>query len=229
MSDAALTSNLSLTNVVVVVDTNTTLDHFNIGFGPTFFGYLFEVAIKFGTYESVKLALLPFVVSVSMCRIIAAIISGFVASLVITPVEAVRIRLVSEVGGGGVEGGWISRGSRMLDEEGYWGLTKGLPAMLLKQIPYTVTKNVGFDFFAGLGYSMLPVMGFGAAGLIPTFFKTWISLIAAFLSSMISCVASQPSDMILSTVNAAEGDTTTISAAKDIYAIDGLSGFFTGK
>jgi solute carrier family 25 phosphate transporter 3 len=67
--------------------------------------------------------------------------------------EAIRIRQVAEPDF--APAGWVQAGLKMLKNEGFSGLWKGMPSMLYKQVPYAVTKNVLFDFLTTFSYIML--------------------------------------------------------------------------
>jgi hypothetical protein len=69
----------------------------------------------------------------------------------------------------------------------------GLPAMLLKQIPYTMGKQVSFDILAEFFYGLVALQQrFTAAEL-----KWTISILSAFWASIIACLMSQPGDVLL--------------------------------
>jgi len=204
------------------------------GLGPTTVGYLFEGAVKFGVYEVLKPAVGRFLAwssAVASARyldskilgfIICGSISGFAASVILCPMEALRIRLVAEpdfAPGGGVEGGM-----RMLKSEGVVGMWKGMKAMMCKQVPYTVTKNVSFDFFTTLAYSTMTSWGC----VMTAKMKFAIPLLSAMTASFLSCISSQPGDMLLSVVNAHEGNQKTSEFIKGILKDDGIGGFFRG-
>ena len=95
--------------------------------------------------------------------------------------------------------------------------------MLYKQIPYTMTKNVSFDFLTKFMYRTWTVASGGAGSLV-------IPLIAAAAASVLSCLSSQPGDMLLSLVNAHEGERRrTRDLVRQIYHSDrGLRGFLVG-
>lgn len=90
------------------------------GMGPTFWGYMLEGSIKFGVYEILKpivkttMATLAsastrtaFLSSQLLGFVVCATISGQAASIVLCPMEALRIRLVSEPDF--APKGWIQR------------------------------------------------------------------------------------------------------------------------
>lgn len=204
------------------------------GLGPTTFGYLFEGALKFGIYEvlkpSVKSMLawsaaatsLHYLNSKVLTLLISGSIAGTIASIVLCPMEALRIRLVAEPEF--ASGGWFHGGLKMIETEGVRGLLKGLTAMMSKQIPYTVTKNVSFDLLTTMAYSLVRTGGY----IITKEMKLLIPLISAMIASILSCVSSQPGDLLLSVVNAKEGNARTRDFAKDIWKKKGFRGFFVG-
>jgi len=91
-------------------------------------------------------------------------------------------------------------------------------------VPYTVTKNVSFDFITTALY--LAVKGWNMT--IDANMKLLIPLVSAFAASVLSTVTSQPGDMLLSAVNAHEGDQTVWDFSRDIREKEGLKGYFRG-
>ncbi len=204
------------------------------GLGPTTVGYLLEGAVKFGVYEVLKpqirsmltwcaaVSAISWVDSKSLGFIISGGIAGIAASIMLCPMEALRIRIVAEQECN--DGGWIGSFLNMVSNEGIKGLWKSLPAMLSKQVPYTITKNVSFDLVTKIAYGA--VAGWGLA--IGSRIKFVIPLVSAMLASVLSCISSQPGDMLLSVVNAQQGKMTTRDFSKEIIAKHGVKGFFVG-
>jgi solute carrier family 25 phosphate transporter 3 len=126
---------------------------------------------------------------------------------------------------------------RLVREDGLLSSFSGLPAMLSKQIPYTMGKQVSFDLIAQVLYAMAVQMAVSKEDA-----KWLISTAAAFLASIVACISSQPGDMILTaTYKGGHGsghgggkeavmvnskDFATIVAA--IYRQHGLGGFYLG-
>jgi len=204
------------------------------GLGPTAFGYLVEGAVKFGMYEIlkplVKFLLITFISpsldSKVLSFLICGSIAGLAASIMLFPMEALRIRLVAEPDFAKKNNGWVNGGYSMLKNEGLDGLWKGINAMMAKQIPYTVTKNVSFDFFATLAYSY--VKSSNSNLTISPKTKMLIPFFSAFIASILSSISSQPGDTLLSLVNAHEGKKRTRDFAKGVYNKYGIRGFFIG-
>ena len=191
------------------------------GVVPTIVGYGLEGALKFGTYEALKpsaatvlLALgLPADQSSSIGPIAAAVIAGGLASLVLAPAEATRIRMVSDPTYNGLN--LLSAATRLYEKEGSAGLLRGVPATCSKQLPYTATKQVTFDALVdAAARASLPVL------------PRWASTAAAAASAaVLSTIASQPGDAILSEVSRGgegEGD-GSIGHAIDKLGAAGLA------
>jgi solute carrier family 25 phosphate transporter 3 len=187
-----------------------------VGLGPTFWGYCIEGSVKFGVYEILK----PLMATVIPYRLLnfaaCGAVSGFAASIMLCPMEALRIRLVAEREY--AERGWIQGGLWMIRREGASGFARGIWPMLYKQVPYTITKNVSFDLITTALYRRWS----STVGWV-------VPLTAAVVASVLSCLASQPGDMLLSLVNAHEGERRdTMDLARVLWRLKGWRGFFVG-
>ena len=161
------------------------------GVGPTIVGYGLEGACKFGVYESLKPSLAS--LGPEIGPILAAIVAGGLASLVLAPVEATRIRMVTD---SSYNKGLLDAASRLLNEEGADSLLRGVPATCSKQLPYTATKQVTFDLLREGGDFALPLPAFACTAA------------AAASAAVLSTLASQPGDAILSEVVSDNGVST---------------------
>lgn len=119
------------------------------GLGPTAAGYFLQGAFKFGGYELFKKTAIDFIGAEKASENRTAIYLGssaiaeFFADVALCPLEATRIRLVSQpTFATGLLGGF----SRILKEEGaIKGFYSGFGPILLKQVPYTMAKFVVFE------------------------------------------------------------------------------------
>ena len=99
---------------------------------PTIIGYGLEGALKFGSYESLKPAMagalawcgLSSELSTSLGPIAAAVIAGGLASVVLAPAEATRIRMVSDPQYEGL--GLLGAASQLYVTDGPAGLLRGV-------------------------------------------------------------------------------------------------------
>lgn len=157
--------------------------------------------------------------------IAASITAEVVGSSALTPLEAARIRMVADPN---YADGLRTGIARMISEEGLGALTRGLPAVLAKQVPYTVTKLVSFDM---LTRAARQAGGRGGVG---------VTVACAVAAGMLSSLASQPGDSLLSALHSERRDISAaggngaregepVSAALARIARDaGLSGLFRG-
>jgi solute carrier family 25 phosphate transporter 3 len=205
------------------------------GLGPTALGYLLEGGVKFGIYEvskpvtkrflfsTAKFLSIPGLNSQVNSLFLCGLISGTAASLMLSPMEALRIRMVSDSEYAGKSS--IDAFSLMVRREGVSSISKGLPAMLLKQVPYTITKNCSFDIFTMWAYRIWREMGHALTANV----KIAVPLLSAVAAAVLSCISSHPGDMLLSLVNAHEGPKRTRDFAKEIMqGQHGMRGFFIG-
>jgi solute carrier family 25 phosphate transporter 3 len=191
------------------------------GLGPTVIGYGVEGAAKFGLYETLK----PMVADIlsldspAIAYLIASIVAGAAASLMLLPMEKARVRLVTDPS---FASNLATAFPRLIDEAGVRGLFGGLGAMLSKQVPYTLAKQVSFDTIAKILYAAAINANFAAADV-----KFEVSFGAALLASMLACLLSHPGDVILTATFKASNPSFP-SVVSQIYEESGTKGFFSG-
>lgn len=119
------------------------------GFGPTAAGYFLQGAFKFGGYEFWKKTFIDMIGAEKASENRTAIYLGssaiaeFFADVALCPLEATRIRLVSQPT---FATGLLSGFTKILKEEGaIKGFYSGFGPILLKQVPYTMAKFVVFE------------------------------------------------------------------------------------
>lgn len=198
------------------------------GLGPTVVGYFVQGFFKFGGVELIKVksteALgtekaweyrLPIYLG-------AAAAAEFVADVFLCPLEATRIRLVSDPT---YADGLLSAVPKILKQEGVVrGFYSGFAPILFKQIPYTMAK------FAVQGYAAEKItnvvtknpaeMGDGA--------KMGISLSSGVIAGVAAAVISHPADSLLSMVNkeGAGGTGSVGSRLKNLFFEAGFKKLF---
>lgn len=199
------------------------------GFGPTCLGYFLQGGLKFGGYELFKKVIVENIgmktaqenrMSVYLA---ASALAEFVADIALCPLEATRIRLVSQpTFANGLAGGF----ARIAREEGVMGFYAGFGPILFKQVPYNMAKFATMEIVLE---QALKLYGKSKSELTSTeapVFNLGSGLIAGFAAATIS----QPADTLLSKVNktkAAPGETTggrLFKLSKEL----GVRGLFTG-
>ncbi|KAH8669085.1 putative mitochondrial phosphate carrier protein [Xylariales sp. PMI_506] len=197
------------------------------GAGPTFAGYFLQGAFKFGGYEFFKqqsintLGLEKARQNRTVVYSVSAATAEFFASIALCPLEATRIRLVSQPGfANGLIGGF----SKILRNEGIGAFYSGFGPILFKQIPYTVTKFAVYEkvaeaIFGGLDKSKLSN---GA--------QTAVNLGSGLIAGFAAAIISQPADTMLSKINKTKGlvGESTLSRLIKIAGELGFRGAFAG-
>lgn len=171
------------------------------GLGPTVAGYFIQGWFKFGGVELFKTKAAGYLGDEKAWANRTAIYLGsaaaaeFIADIFLCPLEATRIRLVSNPS---YASGLISAFPKIIQTEGVLkGFYSGFGPILLKQIPYTMAKfavqgRVAESMYKGLNKT--PEMMSGAQNL-------GISLSSGVVAGVAAAIVSHPADTLLSMVN----------------------------
>jgi solute carrier family 25 (mitochondrial phosphate transporter), member 3 len=194
------------------------------GTGATLVGYAVQGSLKFGFYEAFKpavaaaLGAAPGTGLALAALMLASALADVIGSSALAPMEAARIRMVSDPRYSGR--GLGDSLARLSAEEGGLSLFRGLPALLCKQLPYTVTQLVSFELLKGVTSAAA-----GGSQLLQMAATVGCALAAGVLSSL----ASQPGDTLLSMVNSQLGDgRSLLSTMMRIVSKLGIKGLFKG-
>ncbi|WYZ37100.1 hypothetical protein EsH8_II_000606 [Colletotrichum jinshuiense] len=197
------------------------------GFGPTAAGYFLQGSLKFGGYEFFKqqsINLIGYENAVNnrtAVYLASSAAAEFFADIALCPLEATRIRLVSEPT---YASGLISGFGKMLKNEGVGAFYAGFGPILFKQIPYTMSKFVVFEKVSEAIFRKYPknTLSDGA--------QTAVNLGSGLIAGFAAAIVSQPADTMLSKINktkGAPGEGTTsrlVKIAKEL----GIRGSYTG-
>lgn len=199
------------------------------GLGPTVVGYAIQGALKFGGYEFWKKQAID-LVGIDKARenrqaiyLGASGIAEFFADIALCPLEATRIRLVSQpTFANGLAGGFL----RILREEGPGAFYAGFGPILFKQVPYTMAK---FAVFEVASEKILQATGKSKDSLTGGQ-GTALNLGSGLIAGMAAAVISQPADTLLSKINKTKGapGQGTTSRLIQMAGQLGVSGLFTG-
>lgn len=116
------------------------------GWSPTFVGYSFQGAGKYGFYEVFKYLygekLAPGAPK-TFVFLAASASAEFLADIALCPLEAIKVRMQTTMPpyANTLREGW----SKVVKEEGIGGLYKGLYPLWARQIPYTMVKFATFE------------------------------------------------------------------------------------
>jgi solute carrier family 25 phosphate transporter 3 len=182
------------------------------GFGPTCAGYFLQGALKFGGYEFWKKTFIGVIGAEKApdyrvgIYLASSAVAEFFADVALCPLEATRIRLVSQpTFASGLVGGF----ARLLREEGVIrGFYSGFIPILFKQVPYTMAKFVVYEAAAEAIYNALPTpkekMSNGAT--------TAVNLGSGLIAGIAAAIISQPADTLLSKINKQKGAEGSITS-----------------
>ncbi|CAJ2512094.1 Uu.00g077190.m01.CDS01 [Anthostomella pinea] len=197
------------------------------GVGPTFAGYFLQGAFKFGGYEYFKQQAINMVgiENASNYRtgvyLASSACAEFFADIALCPLEATRIRLVSEPT---YASGLVSGMSKMASQEGLGAFYAGFGPILFKQVPYTMAKFVVYEKVAEAVFRQYPKSQMSDG------MQTVVNLGSGLIAGFAAAIISQPADTMLSKINKTKGlpgeGTTSrlIKIAKEL----GLRGSYSG-
>jgi solute carrier family 25 phosphate transporter 3 len=197
------------------------------GFGPTAAGYFLQGAFKFGGYELFKqqsinlLGLETASQNRTAVYLASSALAEFFADIALCPLEATRIRLVSQPE---FASGLLSGFGKILKNEGIGAFYSGFGPILFKQVPYTMAKFVVYEKVSEIIFSSFPKDKMSGSA------QTGANLGAGLIAGFAAALVSQPADTMLSKINKTpglpgEGTTSRlIKIGKEL----GLKGSYTG-
>ncbi|KAJ4288566.1 mitochondrial phosphate carrier protein [Kalmusia sp. IMI 367209] len=197
------------------------------GFGPTAAGYFLQGAFKFGGYEFFKQQCInQFGYEAASNNrtavyLASAAAAEFFADIALCPLEATRIRLVSQpTFANGLLGGF----SKILKNEGVGAFYSGFGPILFKQVPYTMAKFVVFEKVSETVYRSIDKSKASSGQ------QTAINLGSGLIAGFAAAIISQPADTMLSKINKTQGlpGEGTLSRLVKIAGELGLRGSFAG-
>jgi len=183
------------------------------GFGPTVVGYFIQGWFKFGGVEFFKINIAQTLGEQAAwdnrtgIYLGASAMAEFIADVFLCPLEATRIRLVSNPS---FADGLASGAARLLKEEGLInGFYSGFGPILFKQIPYTMAK---FAVQGAAAEQIASGLGKTTAELTGTT-KLGVALGSGVIAGVAAAIISHPADTLLSKVNkAGAGGTGSIAS-----------------
>ena len=196
------------------------------GWAPTFVGYCFQGAGKYGAYEVFKYyygeKLFPNTPK-TIVYLGASATAEFIADIFLCPFEAIKVRMQTTLPpyASNLREGW----SKIVQQEGYGGLYKGLYPLWARQIPYTMVKFATFESAVAQIYKQLgkPKESYN------TLQQTGVSFLGGYIAGIGCAVISHPADVMVSKLNADRkaGEGAGQAVAR-IYKNIGFSGLWNG-
>ncbi|KAL6716902.1 Cu/Pi carrier [Lecanora helva] len=196
------------------------------GWSPTFIGYSFQGAGKYGFYEVFKNLygdkLFPNV-NKTIVYLGASASAEFLADIALCPLEAIKVRMQTTLPpfANTMREGW----GKVVSKEGYGGLYKGLYPLWGRQIPYTMVKFATFETTVNYIYATLgkPKESYNALQ------QTGVSFLGGYIAGVGCAVISHPADVMVSKLNADRqpGESGGKAMAR-IYGNIGFKGLWNG-
>lgn len=196
------------------------------GWSPTAIGYSFQGAGKYGFYEVFKYVygerLFPNT-NKTVVFLGASATAEFLADLALCPFEAIKVRMQTTLPpfAHTMRDGW----ARIVREEGYAGLYKGLYPLWARQIPYTMVKFATFESAVQAIYDALgkPKQAYSGAQQLA------VSFSGGIVAGVCCAIVSHPADVMVSKLNsdrkAGEGAGQAVGR---IYRNIGFRGLWNG-
>jgi solute carrier family 25 (mitochondrial phosphate transporter), member 3 len=177
------------------------------GFGPTAVGYLVQGGAKFAGYEFFKSKFVDMSGSIETATkhrtaiyLGASASAEFFADILLCPLEATRIRLVSQRGfASGLASGFM----RLAREGGFRGFYSGFVPLLFKQVPYAVGQ---FSVHEAAVEFIYRTMGPERKANLTHLGSTSVELASGVVAGVAATVLSHPADTLLSAINKGAGD-----------------------
>jgi len=169
------------------------------GWGPTFVGYSFQGAGKYGFYEVFKYLygeqLFPNL-NKTVVYLGASASAEFLADLALCPFEAIKVRMQTTLPpfAPNAREGW----KKVVAKEGYAGLYKGLFPLWGRQIPYTMVKFATFEETVKQIYGFLGKSKEDFSGSQ----QIAVSFAGGYIAGIGCAVVSHPADVMVSKLNA---------------------------
>ena len=169
------------------------------GWSPTFVGYSFQGAGKYGFYEVFKHVygdqMFPSA-NKTLVYLAASASAEFLADLALCPFEAIKVRMQTTLPpfANSLREGW----GKVTAKEGVSGLYKGLYPLWGRQIPYTMVKFATFESTVNQIYQYLgkPKETYNSLQ------QTGVSFLGGYIAGIGCAVISHPADVMVSKLNA---------------------------
>lgn len=177
------------------------------GFGPTAVGYLVQGGGKFMGYEFFKKKFVDYAGSEETAKkyrmpiyLTASACGEFFADIALCPLEATRIRLVSDKN---FAKGLFSGFTRLAREEGFRGFYSGFVPLVFKQVPYAIGQFSVHEF---ANEAIFRSMGAERKAKLTHLESTAVELTSGMAAGVAAAVLSHPADTLLSAINKGAGD-----------------------
>jgi solute carrier family 25 phosphate transporter 3 len=185
------------------------------GWGPTLIGYSQQGACKFGLYELFKdkySSLVGDEIAVkyrTLVYIAGSASAEMVADVFLCPWEAIKVRVQTDpkFANGAMDGL-----PRLVSEQGVRGLYKGLVPLMMRQVPYTITKFTAFESIVEMIYAKFLSKPKEEYNKVQ---QLGVSFIGGYIAGVFCAIISHPADVAVSQLNKSN-DKNILQIAKEL-------------
>ncbi|KAK1755034.1 mitochondrial carrier [Echria macrotheca] len=199
------------------------------GWSPTFVGYSFQGAFKYGWYEFFKKTYGDMAGPEAAHKYKTFLYLGasasaeFLADLALCPFEAIKVRMQGSIPSAYT--GTLDGLRKITAKEGAGSLYKGLYPLWGRQIPYTMMKFASFETIVEMIYDRLP----GSKNDYSKAAQTGVSFAGGYLAGILCAIVSHPADVMVSKLNAyREPGEAFGTVTSRIYKDIGFRGLWNG-
>jgi len=196
------------------------------GWSPTFIGYSFQGAGKYGLYEVFKYYYGEKLFASAPKTVVylgASASAEFFADIFLCPLEAIKVRMQTTLPpyAHSLREGW----TKVVAQEGFGALYKGLLPLWARQIPYTMVKFATFESAVNAIYAQIGKPKEELSG----FTQTGVSFLGGYIAGVGCATVSHPADVMVSKLNADRKAGESVGAALGrIYKNIGFVGLWNG-
>lgn len=201
-----------------------------VGWVPTFIGYSAQGFGKFGFYEIFKDVYKGIVGAENAAKyqtvgfLVSSACAEFIADTLLCPWEALKVRTQVDTTGKFPRNP-VAGFNAIKSAEGVNGFYKGLSPLWMRQIPYTMVKFACFERTVRYVYANILTKD-------PSEYSKATKLTVTFLSGywagIFCAVVSHPADTVVSKLNQASSEGSTMTKVKSILGELGFKGVWTG-
>lgn len=207
-----------------VINATEGLKGFTLGWFPTLIGYGAQGFCKFGFYEVFKdvfkAAVGPekAVAYQSVGFAVSSACAEFIADIALCPFESIKVRIQTS-DAGTFPTTFREAWPKVMAEEGWNGLYKGIAPLWCRQIPYTIVKFVAFEKTVRALYANVFT---APRDSYSKNFQLMVTFMAGYWAGIFCAIISHPADTMVSIMNKQGG------TASEIYSRIGFNGLWNG-
>lgn len=199
------------------------------GGSPTIFGYSVQGAAKYGFYEFFKKTYSDMAGEENAYRyktwiyLAGSASAEFIADIGLCPFEAVKVRMQTTIPPFAT--GTFDGISKIIANEGYAGLYKGIAPLWGRQIPYTMMKFASFETIVEMIYNRLPKKKSEYSKGV----QTGVAFTGGYIAGILCAIVSHPADVMVSKLNTSRAPGESFGGAMGrIYKDIGFGGLWNG-